>query len=101
MDKIFSEIQKINRLIHEPSRLAIMAILHELKEADFLYLLNTTGLTRGNLSAHITKLEEAGYIQVEKKFVGKKPKTIYRLTEEGRKAFRAYINSMKDIIGGL
>ncbi len=98
MEDDFRDIQKIDRLIHEPARLAIMAVLYALKEADFLYLLKTTGLTKGNLSAHVSKLEEAGYIQVEKKFVGKKPKTIYRLTERGREAFKTYLNQMRKIV---
>ena len=92
------EIQKIDKLIHEPARLAIMSVLYALSEADFLYLLNATGLSKGNLSAHVGKLEEAGYVEVEKKFIGKKPKTVYRLTPEGRKAFNNYLKHMRKIV---
>ena len=92
------EIQKIDRLIHEPARLAIMSILYALSEADFLYLLSATGLSKGNLSAHVGRLEEAGYVEVEKKFIGKKPKTVYRLTPDGRKAFNEYLRHMRKIV---
>ncbi len=95
------EIQKIDRLIHEPARLAIMAILSALSEADFLYLLNATGLTKGNLSAHVAKLEEAGYVRIDKKFIGKKPKTVYRLTPAGRKAFHHYLEQIKKIMDSV
>ncbi len=97
----FREIHSIDRLIHEPSRLSIMAVLYALKEADFLYLLNITGLTKGNLSAHVSRLEESGYIEVEKKFIGKKPKTIYRLTPRGEKAFEEYLSKIKKIVQSL
>jgi len=80
----------IDRLIHEPARLAIVTILNAVASADFLFLLRETGLTKGNLSAHLTKLEEAGYIAIEKTYKGKIPLTVCRLTEEGRKAFQSY-----------
>ena len=66
---------QINRLIHEPSRMAIMGVLASIEQADFKYLLGTTGLTKGNLSRHLTKLEDAGYVEIIKTFVGKMPKT--------------------------
>jgi DNA-binding transcriptional ArsR family regulator len=80
----------IDRRIHEPARLAIVTILNAVASADFLFLLRETGLTKGNLSAHLTKLEEAGYIAIEKTYKGKIPLTLCRLTKEGRNAFQAY-----------
>ena len=70
--------------------MAIVIILNAIASADFLYLLRETGLTKGNLSAHLTKLEEAGYVAIEKTYKGKIPLTICRLTDEGRKAFQRY-----------
>ncbi|MDH3944098.1 MAG: transcriptional regulator [Anaerolineae bacterium] len=86
----FKEITSFDRLIHEPSRLAIMAVLYASAGADFKYLLNATGLTKGNLSAHLRKLEEAGYLKIEKSFKGNYPHTTAALTKDGRKAFEAY-----------
>ena len=75
----------LDRLIHEPGRLSIMTILSSVKAADFVFLQRTTGLTKGNLSSHLTKLEEAGLVRIEKRFVLKKPNTNVELTPEGRK----------------
>ena len=94
-------IADIDRLIHEPARLMILAHLYVVESADFLFLMRQTGLTGGNLSSHMTKLEEAGYIKVDKEFVGKKPHTMLRLTGQGRAAFRDYVQSMKQILNGL
>lgn len=80
----------INRLVHEPARLLILCNLFVLKSADFLFLLRKTGLTRGNLSAHMRKLETAGYVDVEKTFVDRLPLTVYRITKMGRKELRDY-----------
>ncbi len=88
----YREITKVDRLIHEPARLAIMALLYGTREADFLFIQRQTGLTRGNLSVHLSKLEEAGYIEIEKRFVGKKPQTLCRLTPKGLRAFEDYLN---------
>lgn len=85
-----SGMADVDRLIHEPARLMITTILNTVESADFLYLKKETGLTRGNLSSHLSKLEEAGYIEIEKTFKGKLPLTICRLTEKGRKAYTAY-----------
>ncbi len=98
---VFQNIKNLDRVIHEPARLAIMAVLYGVEEADFKYLLNMTGLSRGNLSAHVSKLEEAGYVYVQKKFVGKKPMTIYKITAEGRKALDQYLKSVKQIYSTL
>jgi DNA-binding MarR family transcriptional regulator len=84
----------IDRLIHEPARYQIMAILYVIESADFLFLRNQTGMTDGNLSSHLSKLEKAGYLQVKKEFVGKKPHTMLELTVAGREAFDAYRAAM-------
>jgi DNA-binding transcriptional ArsR family regulator len=73
----------LDRLIHEPGRLAILTVLTSVAEADFLFLQRTTGLTKGNLSSHLTKLEDAGLVEIEKRFVRKKPNTNVRLTKDG------------------
>lgn len=74
----------LDRLIHEPARLAIMTVLSSVKAADFVFLQRTTGLTKGNLSSHLTKLEEAGLLKIEKRFVNKKPNTNVELTPVGK-----------------
>ena len=74
----------LDRLIHEPGRLAIMTVLSSLKSADFVFLQHATGLTKGNLSSHLTKLEEAGLVAIEKRFIRKKPNTNVALTTAGR-----------------
>ncbi|MBU6996303.1 MAG: transcriptional regulator [Theionarchaea archaeon] len=94
-------IADIDKLIHEPARLLILAHLYVVNSADFLFLQSQTGLTSGNLSSHVTKLEEAGYIEVEKEFVDRKPHTMLKLTERGRSAFKDYVQSMKQIFNGL
>lgn len=89
MDEI-KDIASLDRLIHEPARLAIMAVLSACERADFAYLLNTTGLSKGNLSSHLSKLDKAGYVIITKSFRGKYPNTACALTPEGRKAFTVY-----------
>ena len=88
----------IDRLVHEPARLVILTILNVVEKADFLYLLRETGLTRGNLSSHLSKLEEAGYIQIEKTYKGKVPQTLVSMTEQGRTAFLAYRTKLNDLV---
>ena len=95
MSAKIQQLAGIDRVIHEPSRLMIVALLAAVQEADFQYLRQTTGLTQGNLSAHLSKLEEAGYIAVEKTFRGKYPLTICRLTERGREVLDNYKRVMK------
>jgi len=85
----------IDKLIHEPARLNIMTRLYVVESADFLFMMRQTGLTFGNLSAHMSKLEAAGYIEIIKEFVGKKPHTMLRLTKKGRIAFEEYKKKMK------
>ena len=99
MDESLRELIDIDRTIHEPARLIIMAILSAVEEADFLYLLQATGLTRGNLSSHLTRLETAGYVSIEKSFAGKIPRTVGRLTGEGRQALDSYRRQMGAVIG--
>ena len=95
----WSQLTGLDRLIHEPARLTLMTILSVVRSADFLYLLGESGLTKGNLSAHLSKLEEAGYVQITKSFKGKLPHTDYALTNKGRRAFTDYIGQMKGALG--
>jgi DNA-binding MarR family transcriptional regulator len=88
----------VNRLIHEPSRSIILAILMAVESADFLYLQRETGLTKGNLSVHLSKLEEAGYVNIEKTYRGKIPLTLCRITGAGRNAFDAYRKQLKQFV---
>ncbi len=97
----FNPLANIDRLVHEPARLMIMATLFVVDSADFLFLVRQTGLTLGNLSSHISKLEAAGYVAVKKTFVGKKPHTMLRLTDEGRSAFFQYRQSMERVFGNM
>jgi len=90
-------IKEFDKLIHEPARLLIVAHLYVVEGADFLFIMRQTGMTFGNLSAHMSRLEEAGYIEVEKGFVGKRPNTRLSLTEEGRAAFEDYRKSMRQL----
>ena len=96
-----SDLADIDRLVHEPARLAVMAVLYVLESADFTFIMNQTGLTWGNLSAHLSKLEEGGYIEVEKTFKGKRPNTILQLTPQGRQAFQNYAAKMKQVFNDL
>ncbi len=82
----FEDLAGLDRLIHDPARLALLTALSACKSADFLFLQRLTGLTAGNLSSHLTKLEEGGLVQVDKQFVGRKPNTQVQLTESGRAA---------------
>jgi DNA-binding MarR family transcriptional regulator len=91
-------LSNMDRLLHEPSRLLIATILYPIEQADFLYLLRETGFTRGNLSTHLMKLEEAGYIEIEKTYRGKKPQTLLKLTSKGRNAFNEYRKQLKIIM---
>lgn len=77
---------EIDRVVHEPARLAILILLSAVEQADFLYILGETGLSKGNLSSHVGRLEEAGYVEVTKEFVDKVPRTVYQLTPAGARA---------------
>ena len=94
-------IAEIDRLIHEPARLMIMAYLYVVESADFLFLMHQTGLTHGNLSSHMSKLEAAGYIEIVKDFVDRKPHTMLQLTDKGRTAFQKYRQSMMQLFDDL
>jgi DNA-binding transcriptional ArsR family regulator len=94
------EIAQLDRMIHEPARLTIMLILDGVSEADFLYLQREGGFTQGNLSGHLAKLEEAGYVEIEKKFKGKVPLTLCRLTSEGKAALAGYSQRMMGLLKG-
>lgn len=94
-------LSEIDRLIHEPARFQIMALLYVIESADFTFIMNQLGLTWGNLSAHITKLEDGGYVAVEKGFKGKRPQTMLSLTKAGRQAFQAYRQTMRQMLDEL
>ena len=94
-------IQNIDRLIHEPARLMIMAQLYVVQSADFLFLQRQTQMTPGNLSAHLRKLEDAGYVEVTKEFIERKPHTALALTKEGRVAFKRYRRNVKQFVEKL
>lgn len=96
-----SSANEIDKLIHEPARLLIMANLYVVERADFTFLMRQTDLTWGNLSSHMSKLEDAGYIEVIKEFREKRPNTMLQLTEKGRLAFQNYRKQMRDVLDNL
>ena len=98
---ISSPLMGIDRLIHEPARFSIMANLYVVEEADFLFLSRRIGLTRGNLSAHMRKLEEDDYIEVRKGFMGRRPHTVLAITQKGQEAFKNYISDIKNALQGF
>ncbi|HYL64185.1 MAG TPA: transcriptional regulator [Candidatus Methylomirabilis sp.] len=98
MSTAVQDLATLDRVIHEPARLAIMTVLYGAGEADFLYLQRECGLTQGNLSSHLARLEEAGHVKIEKTFKGKYPLTICTLTRSGRTALEGYAQKMR-IIG--
>ncbi|KAF0106653.1 MAG: putative ArsR family transcriptional regulator [Anaerolineaceae bacterium] len=98
MSSDLRSLADVNRLVHEPSRTIIMAILATVESADFLYLQRETGLTKGNLSVHLSKLEEADYVSIEKTYRGKTPLTLCCLTEKGRNAFEAYRKQLTQFV---
>jgi DNA-binding transcriptional ArsR family regulator len=98
MNEDWRTITDVDKLIHEPSRLMIMTILSSVEKADFVYLQRETGLTRGNLSVHLTKLGEAGYIEIQKTFNGKVPQTVCQITKTGKDAFIKYTEYLKKVV---
>ena len=96
-----SNIKKIDRLIHEPTRLMIITQLYVVESADFLFLQNQLQMTPGNLSSHLSKLEESGYIEIVKEFIERKPHTALKLTKKGRNAFKEYKQNMKQVFDNL
>ena len=94
-------LAQIDPLIHAPARLMVMTYLYVVDSIDFVYLKRVTDLSWGNLSTHLSKLEEAGYVELEKSFQDKKPHTMIRLTYQGRQAFRAYKDGLQEVLGSL
>jgi DNA-binding HxlR family transcriptional regulator len=94
------ELPELNPIIHGKLRLALLSLLTGVEEAEFTWLRSKTGSTDGNLGAQLLKLEEAGYIAVKKKFVQRKPQTLYRMTEAGRRALTDYVVALKQLLGG-
>ena len=94
-------IEQLDPAIHAPARLMILAFLGAVESADFTFLLTQTGLTRGNLSTHVSRLEEAGYVEVKKEFVDRIPRTLYKLTDSGQKAIEQYRKNMRQVIDQL
>ena len=94
-------LANIDRIIHAPARLMMMTYLYEVESVDFIFLMRLTGLTWGNLSSHLSTLEEAGYVNIEKRFVQKKSHTMVNLTEKGRQAFRDYKQLLLQVLTDL
>ena len=94
-------IPEVDKLIHEPARLHILLYLVSVEHADFTYLKEQTGLTQGNLSSHLSKLEQAAYIRVEKTFLRRRPQTLVMVSEKGREAFKRYVEDMHRLLGDL
>lgn len=93
------DLPELNPVIHGKLRLALLSLLATVEEADFTWLRGKTGSTDGNLGAQLMKLEEAGYVDVEKKFVQRKPQTLYRMTESGRAALTEYVQALRQLLG--
>ncbi len=93
------ELPELNPVIHGKLRLALLSLLATVEEAEFTWLRARTGSTDGNLGAQLLKLEDAGYVSVEKKFVQRKPQTLYRMTESGRQALTEYVQAIKQLLG--
>ncbi|MGH9683743.1 MAG: winged helix-turn-helix domain-containing protein [Candidatus Acidiferrales bacterium] len=93
------DLPELNPVIHGRLRLALLSLLSGVEEAEFTWLRASTASTDGNLGAQLLKLEEAGYVTVEKKFVLRKPRTLYRLTETGRQALTEYVRALKQLLG--
>jgi DNA-binding HxlR family transcriptional regulator len=93
-------LPELDPVIHGKLRLAVLSLLIAAEEADFTWLRDKTGSTDGNLGAQMLKLEEAGYVTMKKRFAGRKPQTMYRMTPAGRKALAAYVSALKRLLGG-
>ncbi len=100
-EQALRDLASLDRIIHEPARLMILMVLYTVEKADFTFLANTTELTDGNLSSHLSKLESAGYVEIEKGFSGKKPRTLLGLTSSGRQAVDAYRGIMSQALENL
>lgn len=97
-ERSLAELFDLDRLVHEPARLMILVLLSQVSEVDFVFLLSQTGLTRGNLSSHLTKLEEGGLIALEKRFVERKPQTVCWITDEGKRQLQAHARQLAKIL---
>lgn len=100
MTELFEELASLDKLIHEPARLAILTALSACENADFLFLMRLTGLSKGNLSSHLSKLEKAKLVEIEKQFIGKKPNTVVALTENGRIAINKHWQALNNLRNG-
>ena len=94
------ELPELNPVIHGKLRLALLSLLSGVEEAEFTWLRSRTGSTDGNLGAQLMKLEEAGYVTVKKRFVQRKPQSLYRMTEAGREALTEYVQALRALLGG-
>ena len=94
------DLPELNPIVHGKLRLALLSLLSTVEEAEFTWLRSKTASTDGNLGAQLLKLEEAGYVTVEKRFVQRKPQTLYRMTEAGRRALTDYVVALKQLLGG-
>ncbi len=94
-----TDLPELNPVVHGRLRLALLSLLSAVEEAEFTWLRTRTEASDGNLGAQLLKLEEAGYVAVEKKFVSRKPQTLYRLTEAGRQALTEYVQALKQLLG--
>lgn len=97
MSETFEALAALDKVIHEPARLALLTALSACSSADFVFLQRLTGLTQGNLSTHLTRLEEAGLVKIEKQFVGKRPNTMVWLTDAGRSAIAQHWQQLDDL----
>lgn len=92
---------EIDRFLHEPSRLKILAQLYVVKAADYIFIMKQTGLTQGNISGQLQKLEQAELVEIEKKYLGKRPYTMVSLTSKGREAMQLYIENLNNLLAEL
>lgn len=96
-----STLLTIDRLVHEPARLSLLSLLAVVRQADFVFLRNETGLTAGNVSSHLSKLAAAGYVEIDKRFEGNRPQTRVRISRRGRAALREYLASMRSVVDAI
>jgi DNA-binding transcriptional ArsR family regulator len=97
MTNPFIDLAAFDRVIHEPARLSILTVLSVCQEADFMFLQRTTGLTKGNLSGHLKRLEDEGMVAVVKRFDGRTPQTIAKLSDEGRTRLTQHWALLEDL----
>ena len=100
-DMIIKKVIGTDKIIHEPARIVLLAILNAVDQVDFTYLLNETGLSQGNLSSHLGKLEDSGYIEIEKTFLKKRPRTLISMNNKGKAAFEEYLETMREFYDNL